>query len=147
MRTVPHKHSTRAEKPLEETPSRNVANNNKPPSCKPAWANTQTKEPLKKHTRTEKETKIRSQRQRSYSEVEDVEVLYSAAQAREKTKPVDKKDKPGLSKSKSEDGLDSQDSQSKENVLTERSELSALWDGNTSTPRSKFTSREPVVKS
>jgi len=146
-RTVPQKHSAKAEKPFEETASRNVANNNKPPSCKPAWTHQQAKEPLKKNIRTEKETKIKSQRQRSYSEVENVEILYSVTQSRDKTKCTDKRDNPVLSRSKSEDGLDSQDTQSRDNVLTERSGTSTLSDGNTSTARSKFTSREPVVKS
>ena len=124
-----------------------MANNNKPPSCKPAWTHQQAKEPLKKNIRTEKETKIKSQRQRSYSEVENVEILYSVTQSRDKTKCTDKRDNPVLSRSKSEDGLDSQDTQSRDNVLTERSGTSTLSDGNTSTTRSKFTSREPVVKS
>lgn len=124
-----------------------MTNNNKPPACKPAWSNQQTKEPLKKNSRTEKETKIKSQRQRSYSEVENVEILCSAAQSRDKTKLADKKHIPGLSKSKSEDRLDSQDTQSRDNMLSERSGTGILSDGNASTARSKFTSREPVVKS
>ena len=144
---MPHKHHTRAEKPLEETSSRNVANNSKPPTRKPAWTNQQTKEPLKKNIRTEKEARIRSQRQRSYSEVENVEILYSAAQTKDKKKRGNDKDDPGLSRSKSEERLDSQDASTDNNVLTERSGLSGLSDDKTSTERSKFTSREPVVKS
>ena len=145
---MPHKHHTRAEKPLEESSSRNVANNSKPPTCKPTWTSQQTKEPLKKNIRTEKEARIRSQRQRSYSEVENVEILYSAAQKNDKKKRGNDKDDLGLSRSKSEERLDSQDALSTDNnVLTERSGFSGLSDDKTSTERSKFTSREPVVKS
>ena len=57
------------------------------------------------------------------------------------------KDKPSLTKSQSEDRLDSDNIQSRENISTERSALSTFSDGNTTSSRSKFTSREAVVKS
>ena len=147
MRTVSHKHPTRAEKPLEENFSRNVANINKPPSCKPAWTNQQTKEFTKKNIKPEKETKLKSQRQRSYSEVENVEFLHSSAQAKDKKKVIDAKDKLSLTKSQSVERLDSDNIQSRENISTQRSALNTFSDGNTTSSHSKFTSREAVVKS
>ena len=147
VRTVSHKHSTRAEKPLEQNFSRNVTNIDKPPSCKPAWTNQQTKEFTKKNIKPEKEMKLKSQRQRSYSEVENVEFLYSSAQAKDKQKAIDAKDKPSLTKSQSVDRLDSDNIQSRENISTDSSALSTFSDSNTASSRSKFTSRETVVKS
>ena len=146
-RTVSHKHPTRAEKPLEENFSRNVTNVNKPPSCKPAWTNQQTKEFTKKNIKPEKETKLNSQRQRSYSEVENVEFLHSSSQSKDKKKVIDAKDKPSLTKSQSVGRLDSGNIQSRENISTERSALGTFSDGNTTSSRSKFTSREAFVKS
>ena len=146
-RTVSHKHPTRAEKPLEENFSRNVANINKPPSSKLAWTNQQTKEFTKKNIKPEKETKFKSQRQRSYSEVENVEFLHSSAQAKDRKKVICAKDKPSVTKSQSVDRLDSDNIQSRENISTERSALSVFSDGNAASLRSKFTPREAVVKS
>lgn len=146
-RSVQHRNPTKAEKPLEETSARNIAKNSKPPTCKTAWTNQQTKEQLKKNITTDKKTRINSQRQRTYSEVENVEILYSSAQNKDTKKHVHNKNDPGLSRSESEDGLDLNDGQFKDNMLTDRSGLTAFSDGNTSTTRSKFTSREAVVKS
>ena len=79
--------------------------------------------------------------------MENVEILYSAAQKKDKKKRGHDKDDPGSSRRKSEERLDLQDAQSTDNNLTERSGFNGLSDGKTSTERSKFTSREPVVKS
>lgn len=146
-RTVPLKHSGAAEKYSVEMSSRKMEDSNKPPISKPAWINQPKREQSKKDTRIEKETKPKSHRQRSYSEVENIEVLYSAAQRREKTKHDDKKVNSGLSKSKSEDRLDAPEAQSTERILTGRSVSSNLSDSNTSAAPSKFTSTEAVVKS
>ena len=142
-RTVPLKRSG-AEM---EMSSRKTDDSNKPPISKPAWINQQKREQTRKDTRIEKEAKSRSHRQRSYSEVENVEVLYSAAKSRDKTKHDEKKLNSALSKSRSEDRLDAPDTQSTEHVLTGRSVSTALSDSNTSAAASKFTSREAAVKS
>lgn len=142
-RTVPLKRSG-----VEmELSSRKTEDSNKPPISKPAWINQPKREQTRKDTRIEKETKPKSHRQRSYSEVENVEVLYSAAKSKDKTKHDEKKLNSVLSKSRSEDRLDAPEAQSTERVLTGRSVSTCLSDSNTSAVPSKFTSREPVVKS
>ena len=136
-----------AEKYSVAMPSRKMEDSNKPPISKPAWINQPKREQPRKDTRIEKEAKPKSHRQRSYSEVENVEILYSVGQTRDKTKHDEKKLHSVLSKSRSEDRLDSPEARSTEHVLTGRSECSALSDSNTSAVPSKFTSREAVVKS
>ena len=130
-----------------EMSSRKTENGNKPPISRPAWINQPKIEQTRKDTRIEKETKPKSHRQRSYSEVENVEVLYSAAKNRDKAKHDEKKLKSVLSKSRSEDGLDATEAQATEPVLTGRSVSTNLSVSNTSAVPSKFTSREAVVKS
>ena len=146
-RIGPPKHSGTAEKYSGDISSRKMADSNKPPTIKPAWINQPKREQPKKDARLEKETKNKSHRQRSYSEVENIEILYSVAQTRDKMKHEDKNSNSGLSKSKSEDRLDSQDTQSTGHILTGRSAYSTISDSNTSAAPSKFTSREAVVKS
>lgn len=136
-----------AEKYSVAMPSKTMEDSNKPPISKPAWINQPKREQPRKDTRIEKETKPKSHRQRSYSEVENVEILYSAAQRRDKTKHDEKKLNSILSKSRSEDRLDAPEVQSTEHILTGRSVSSALSDNNTSAVTSKFTSREAAVKS
>ena len=128
-------------------PSRKMEDSNKPPISKPAWINQPKREQPRKDTRTEKETKPKSHRQRSYSEVENVEILYSAAQRRDKSKHDGKTLNSVLSKSRSEDRLDAPEAQSTEHILTGRSVNSAFSDNNMSAVTSKFTSREAAVKS
>ena len=145
-RIVPPKHSGNAEKNSGDISARKGADSNKPPTVKPAWTNQKKSDQPRKDAKIEKETKtIKSNRQRSYSEVENVEILYPVAPTRDKTKYEEKKANSGLSKSKSEDRLDSQDAQSTERILTGRSASSAILD--TSAAPSKFTSREATVKS
>ena len=83
-----------------ELSSRKTEDSNKPPISKPAWINHPKKEQTRKDTRIEKETKptCKSNRQRSYSEVENVEVLYSAAKSRDKSKHDERKLNTVLSK-------------------------------------------------
>lgn len=142
-RTVPLKRSGAD----MEMSSRKTEDSNKPPISKPAWINHPKREQTRKDTRIEKETKPKSNRQRSYSEVENVEVLYSAAKSTDKRKPNEKKPNSVLSKSRSEDRFDAPDSQSTERILTGRSVSTNLSDSNTPAAPSKFTSREAVVKS
>ena len=130
-----------------EMPSRNTEDGNKPPISKPAWINHPKREQTRKDTRIEKEMKPKSNRQRSYSEVESVEVLYSAAKSKDKTKHDEKKLNSVLSKSRSEDRLNAPEGQSTERILTGRSVSTNLSDSNTSAAPSKFTSREAFVKS
>ena len=52
-----------------------------------------------------------------------------------------------MTKSQSVDRLDSDNIQSRENISTDRSALSTFSDSNTASSRSKFMSRETVVKS
>ena len=127
--------------------SRKTEDSNRPPISKPAWINHPKKEQTRKDTRIEKETKPKSNRQRSYSEVENVEVLYSAAKSRDKTKHDERKLNTVLSKSRSEDRLDAPEAQSTERNLTGRSVSTYFSDSNASAAPSKFTSREAVVKS
>jgi len=142
-RTVPLKRSG-----VEmELSSRKTEDSNKPPISKPAWINQPKREQTRKDARIEKETKPKSHRQRSYSEVENVEVLYSAGKSKDKTKHDEKKLNSVLSKSRSEDRLDAPEAQSTERVSTGRSVSTYLSDSNTSAVPSKFTSREAVVKS
>ena len=144
-RMVPPKHSGNAEKNSGDI-SRKGTDNSRPPRIKSAWSNQPKREKPKKDASIGKETKtIKSNRQRSYSEVENIEILYPVAQTRDKTKHEDKKANSGLSKSKSEDRLDSQDAQSTEHILTGRSASSAISD--TSATPCKFSSREATVKS
>ena len=130
-----------------EMSSRKTEDSNKPPMSKPAWINHPKRERPRKDNRIEKETKPKSNRQRSYSEVENVEVLYSAAKSRDKSKHDEKKLNSVLSKSRSEDRLDAPEAQSTERILTGRSVTANLSDSNTSAASSKFSSREAVVKS
>ena len=137
-----------------EMRSRKTEDGNKPPISKPAWINHPKREQTRKDTRIEKEAKPKSNRQRSYSEVENVEVLYSAAKSKDKTKHDEKKLNSVLSKSRSEDRLDAPEDrldapegQSTERILTGRSVSTNLSDSNTSAAPSKFTSREAFVKS
>lgn len=127
--------------------SRKAEDGNKPPISKPAWINHQKREQTRKDDRIEKETKPKSNRQRSYSEVENVEVLYSAAKSRGKPKHDEKKLNSVLSKNRSEDRLDAPDAQSTERILTGRSVSTNLSDSNMSAAPSKFSSREAGVKS
>lgn len=143
VRNVPLKRSG-AEMELS---SRKAEDSNKPPISKPAWISHPKKEQTRKDTRIEKETKPKSNRQRSYSEVENVEVLYSAAKSRDKSKHDERKLNTVLSKSRSEDRLDAPEAQSTERNLTGRSLSTNFSDSNTSAAPSKFTSREAVVKS
>ena len=142
-RTVPLKRSGAD----MEMPSRKTEDSNKPPISKPAWINHPKREQTRKDTRIEKETKPKSNRQRSYSEVENVEVLYSAAKSTDKRKANEKKLNSVLSKSRSEDRLDAPEVQSTERILTRRSVSTSLSDSNTAAAPSKFTTREAVVKS
>ena len=130
-----------------EMSSRKTEDSNKPPISRPAWINQPKREQTRKDARVEKETKPKSHRQRSYSEVENVEVLYSAAKSRGKTKHDEKKLNSVLSMSRSEDRLDAPEAQSTERVLTGQSVSTNLSDSNASAVPSKFTSREAVVKS
>ena len=143
VRTVPLK---RSEAEMEMS-SRKAEDSNKPPISKPAWINHPKREQTRKDARIEKETKPKSNRQRSYSEVENVEVLYSAAKSTDKRKPDEKKLNSVLSKSRSEDRLDAPDAQSTERISAGRSVSANLSDSNASAAPSKFTSREAVVKS
>jgi len=136
-----------AEKYSVAMPSKKMEDSNKPPISKPAWVNQPKREQPRKDTRIEKETKPKSHRQRSYSEVENVEILYSAAQRTDKSKHDGKKLNSVLSKSRSEDRLDAPEVQSTEHILTGRSVSSAFSDNNMSAVTSKFTSREAAVKS
>lgn len=130
-----------------EMPSRKTEDGNKPPISKPAWINHPKREQPRKDNRIEKETKPKTNRQRSYSEVENVEVLYSAAKSRDKPKHNEKKLNSVLSKSRSEDRLDGPDAQFTERILTGRSVSTNLSDSNTPAAPSKFSSREAGVKS
>lgn len=136
-----------AEKYSVAMPSKKMEDSNKPPISKPAWVNQPKREQPRKDTRIEKETKPKSHRQRSYSEVENVEILYSTAQRTDKSKHDGKKLNSVLLKSRSEDRLDAPEVQSTEHILTGRSVSSAFSDNNMSAVTSKFTSREAAVKS
>ena len=142
---MPNKHASRGERPLDESPSRNVVNSNKPPMSKTAWTNHATKESIKKNHRTEKETKVKSQRQRTYSEVENIaEIRCSSSKNLDNHKRKNNSN-PSFYRCKSEERLEYQDTEEKH--LSERLGNSTFSDDNNSTERSKFTSREAVVKS
>ena len=131
----------------EEISSRRTKVSDKPPIIKPAWSEQQRKEQSKREFQTGREARSKSNRQRSYSEVENIKTLYSTTNNREIAKSEDKKTNPGFSKSKSDERLDSQEAESREHVLTGRSASSASLDNGTSSVPSKYTSREAVVKS
>lgn len=143
------KHPLRGEKPSEETLSKNFASSNKPPVSKSAWTKQSATESAKKTHRSEKETKLKSQRQRTYSEVENVEI-FSTVQNGDNHKRVRNKNNNNFSvyRSKSVEKLGYQDVQTEEESLSERSGITTTFaDDDNSTERSKFTSREAVVKS
>lgn len=146
-RTVNQKHSLTNVIDPEEISLRRTKVSDKPPIIKPAWSEQQRKEQSKREFQTGREARSKSNRQRSYSEVENIETLYSTTKNREKAKSEDKKTNPGFSKSKSDERLDSQEAESREHVLTGRSASSASLDNGTSSVPSKYTSREAVVKS
>ena len=142
---MPNKHASKGEGPLDESPSRDVANRNKPPMSKTAWTHQETRESIKKNHRTEKETKVKSQRQRTYSEVENIaEIRLSSSKNVDNHKRKNNSN-PSFSRCKSEERLDYRGLEEKQ--FSERSGNSALSDDNNSIERSKSTSREAVVKS
>lgn len=146
-RMVTQKHSTTNLKDTEEVSSRKTKLSDKPPIIKPAWSEQQKKELHRKEFQTGKEIRNKSNRQRSYSEVENIETLHATNKNREKVNSEDKKSNPGFSKSKSDERLDSQETESREHVLTGRSVSSASLDNGRSSVPNKYTSREAVVKS
>ena len=142
---MPNKHASKGEGPLDESPPMDVANRNKPPMSKTAWTHQATRESIKKNHRTEKETKVKSQRQRTYSEVENIAEIRLSSPKNVDNHKRKNNSNPSFSRCKSEERLEYHGLEEKH--LSEPSGNSALSDDNNSIERSKSTSREAVVKS